>query len=148
MNVAKFRANLAAFAVSLCISLLFLLPGSSARAQALVTATFSVTTSSPEGIFINVPLVFTPGTIDGSHSIGLEQKVPPRSANGDIVLTIGGFSSNPGAGWLSSITCGSVTLTGSNVNLVNFSGSTLTYSWISAVPLIMEPETCYVTYSV
>lgn len=61
------------------------------------------------------------------------------------VLEVSGFSANPGAGWLNSITCGSVTLSGSAA-LFSFSGTTATYSWHGAGLLSSASEACQLTY--
>ena len=61
------------------------------------------------------------------------------------VLKVSGFSASPGAAWLNSVTCGSVTFSGSNA-VFGYSGTTATYSWHGSALVTSASETCQLNY--
>ena len=86
----------------------------------------------------------SPATTFGGYSYATLQSAGIR---GQFITTlkISGFSSNPGASWLNSITCGSQTYSGST-GTYSFSGTTVQYSWHGAALVSSASEACQLNY--
>ena len=86
----------------------------------------------------------SPGKTFGGYTYGALFSAGIR---GQFITTlqVSGFSVNPGAGWLNSITCGSVTFSGSSATY-GFSGTTVTYSWHGADLVSSASQACQLNY--
>src|SRR6185312_3937146 len=72
---------------------------------------------------------YSPTALTGGELVSaLDDVVDPMCSLHSSGITVSGFSSNPGAGWLSSVRCGGVTNTGSSASF-NYSSGTADWSW-------------------
>jgi hypothetical protein len=78
---------------------------------------------------------FTPATTAGGNTyMELVDKYASQKAGGDFQMStfaVGGFTSDPGKAWLTSLQHGSVTLTGSGAASYSYSGGVSTWVWTS-----------------
>ena len=139
--------------IAILISLLAIGLGNKVMAASVpvgsITDTVVVSGSTAEGGGLAYGLSPGGGSVSPKATLGGYSYVKFYSAGlrgkFSTIVSVSGFSSNPGAAWLNSVTCGSVTFSGSTA-LFSYSGTTATYSWAGAALVSAASESCQINY--